>query len=121
MYPYVPTYDFYAIDPKHKKPKKDEGGSQAGDVLTGTARAQVIASRDGLEVEYHLPAAACVRATVHDAVGRQLGVLDVGSQQPGTHRLSWNHDRGGRNLASGAYFVLLDMGAEKATLKAIIR
>jgi|WetSurMetagenome_2_1015567.scaffolds.fasta_scaffold827237_2 hypothetical protein len=67
------------------------------------------------------PAAACVRATVHDAVGRQLGVLDVGSQQPGTHRLSWNHDRGGRKLASGAYFVLIDMGVEKVTLKAVIR
>jgi len=44
-----------------------------------------------------------------------------GSQQPGTHRLSWNQARGGRKLAAGAYFVLLDMGAEKATLKAIIR
>jgi hypothetical protein len=42
-------------------------------------------------------------------------------QQPGTHRLRWNQDRGGRKLASGAYFVLLDMGVEKATLKAIIR
>ncbi|HUW10562.1 MAG TPA: hypothetical protein VM537_12595, partial [Anaerolineae bacterium] len=46
--------------------------------ITGTARAQVIASHDGIEVEYQLPAAACVRATVHDAVGRQLGVLDAG-------------------------------------------
>jgi hypothetical protein len=64
---------------------------------------------------------AHVRATLHDAVGRQVGVLDAGSQQPGTHRLSWNQDRGGRKLASGAYFVLLDMGVEKATLKAIIR
>jgi len=58
---------------------------------------------------------------VHDAVGRQLGVLDAGSQQPGTHRLSWDQDRGARRLASGAYFVLLDMGAERATLKAVIR
>jgi len=123
LYPYEPTYDFYAIDPKYKKPKKDkdEGGSQAGDVLAGSRRAQVIASHDGIEIEYQLPAAACVRATVHDAVGRRLGVLDVGSQQPGTHRLSWDQDHGGRKLASGAYFVLLDMGAEKATLKAIVR
>jgi hypothetical protein len=120
---YEPTYYFYAIDPKYKKPKKDkdEGGSQAGDVLARTARAQVIASHNGIEIEYQLPAAACVRATVHDAVGRQLGVFDAGSQQPGTHRLSWNQDRGGRKLAAGAYFVLLDMGAEKATLKAVIR
>jgi len=123
LYPYEPTYDFYAIDPKYKKPKKDkdEGGSQAGDVLAGTARARVLASHDGIEVEYQLPAAARVRATLHDAVGRQVGVLDIGMQEPGTHRLSWNQDRGGRELASGAYFVLLDMGVEKATLKAIIR
>jgi hypothetical protein len=121
MYPYEPTYHFYAIDPKYKKAKKPKEGPQAGDVLAGTARAQVIASHGGIEVEYQLPAAACVRATVHDAVGRQLGVLDAGSQQPGTHRLSLNQGRGGRKLASGAYFVLLDMGAEKATLKAIIR
>ena len=42
------------------------------------------------------------------------------SQQPGTHRLSWNQDRGGRKLASGAYFVLLDMGREQARLKAVV-
>jgi len=42
-------------------------------------------------------------------------------QQPGTHRLRWSQDRGGRKLASGAYFVLLDMGMEKANLKAVIR
>ena len=42
-------------------------------------------------------------------------------QQPGTHRLSWSHDREGRKLASGAYFVLLDMGVEKTRLKAVIR
>jgi|GEM_PF-520424 len=128
--PYVngpPTKYFYAIDPreamKNKKDKKDKnrGGSQAGDVLAGTLRAQVIASNRGVEVEYQLPAAARVRATLHDAVGRQVGVLDAGSQQPGTHRLGWNQDRGGRKLASGAYFVLLDMGTDKSTLKAVIR
>jgi hypothetical protein len=43
------------------------------------------------------------------------------SQQPGTHRLSLNQARGGRKLAAGAYFVLLDMGMEKARLKAVIR
>jgi hypothetical protein len=125
--PYVngdPTRSFYAIDPcevrKYKK-HKDRGGSQAGDVIAGNVRAQALASNNGVEVEYQLPAAARVRAALHDAVGRQVGVLDAGSQQPGTHRLSWNQDRGGRKLASGAYFVLLDMGVEKATLKAIIR
>jgi hypothetical protein len=86
-----------------------------------TERAQVIASNHGVEVEYQLPAAARVRATLHDAVGRQVGVLDIGLRHPGAHRLSWDQDRGGRKLASGAYFVLLDMGSEKSTLKAVIR
>ncbi len=66
-------------------------------------------------------ASAHVRATLHDAVGRQVGVLDIGVQEPGTHRLSWSQDRGGGKLASGAYFVLLDLGAQKARLKAVVR
>jgi hypothetical protein len=124
--PYVggdPTNYFYAIDPERMKRKKNKkrGGSQSGDARTGSMQARVIASHDGMEVEYQLPAAARVRATLHDAVGRQVGVLDIGVQEPGTHRLSWNQDRGGRKLASGAYFVLLDMGTEKARLKAVIR
>jgi len=93
----------------------------AGVMPKGNARAHVVTFRDGIEVEYQLPAIACVRAALHDAVGRQVGVLDAGRQQPGTHRMSWNQDRGGGKLASGAYFVLLDMGTEKATLKAVIR
>ncbi len=122
--PYVggdPTKYFYAIDPERKKRKKDNGGSQAGEVLAGSQRARAIALDNGVEVVYQLPGAAHVRATLHDAVGRQVGLLDCGLQQPGTHRLSWSQVRGGRGLAAGAYFVLLDMGAEKATLKAIIR
>jgi len=43
------------------------------------------------------------------------------SQQPGTHRLSWNQARGGRKLAAGAYFVLLDTGTEHVRLKAVVR
>ena len=67
------------------------------------------------------PVAVRVRAILHDAVGRRVGTLDVGEQKAGTHRLSMSRDQEGRKLSAGAYFVLLDMGAEKATLKAIIR
>jgi hypothetical protein len=116
-----PTHYFYAIDPEYKKHKKHRGGSQAGDVRAGSSPAQVITSHGGIEVEYQLPAAAHVRATLHDAVGRQVGVLDAGSQQPGTHRLSWNRDGGESKLSSGAYFLLLDMGKEQVRLKAVVR
>jgi len=125
--PYVngePTKSFYAIDPsavKKYKKHKDRGGSQAGDILAGNRRARVIATDNGIEVEYQLPSAARVRATLHDAVGRQVGVLDMGVQQPGTHRLRWNQGRGDRSLAAGAYFVLLDAGGKQGTLKAAIR
>jgi hypothetical protein len=84
-------------------------------------QARVLASYDGLKVEYELPAAARVRATLHDATGRQVGALDAGEQGRGVHRLIWNPKGEGNRLSSGAYFVLLDTGVEKATLKAIIR
>jgi len=62
-----------------------------------------------------------VRATLHDAVGRQVGSLDAGEQQRGTHRLRWDRDVDGRRLSAGAYFVLLDMSAEQARLKVVVR
>jgi hypothetical protein len=62
-----------------------------------------------------------VRATLHDAVGRKVGVLDAGQQQAGAHRLSWKCDGRGLKLGPGAYFLLLDMGKEQARLKAVLR
>jgi hypothetical protein len=125
--PYVggdPTKSFYAIDPsavrKYKK-HKDRGGSQTGDILAGNRRARAIGTDNGVEVEYQLPAAARVRASLHDAVGRKVGVLDAGEQTPGTHRLRWDRDTEGRRLSAGAYFLLLDLGTEQARLKTVIR
>ena len=92
--------------------RRHKGGSQTGDVHAGSRRARSLTADNGIEVEYQLPVAARVRATLHDAVGRQLGVLDAGSQQPGTHRLSWNQDRGGRKLAAGAYFPKPDIESQ---------
>jgi hypothetical protein len=62
-----------------------------------------------------------LRATLHDVVGRQVGVLDAGDQQPGIHRLNWDRNSEGRKLSAGAYFVLLDIGTEQARLKAVVR
>jgi hypothetical protein len=58
---------------------------------------------------------------LQDALGRRVGVLDAGQQQPGVHRLSWGRDGEGRKLSAGAYFVLLDMGTEQSRLKAVVR
>ena len=118
----TPTNYFYAIEPKHIRVNPGHGGgSQAGDDRAGNVRARVIATYDDMEIEYQLPAAAHVRATLHDAAGRQVGVLDAGSQQPGTHRLSWSRNGEGDRLSSGAYFLLLDMGKEQVRLKAVVR
>ena len=114
------THYFYGIDPKKVHPGHG-GGSQVGDTRAGSVRAQVIARYDDVEVEYQLPTSARVRATLHDAAGRQVGVLDAGDQQPGIHRLSWNRDGEGSKLSSGAYFLLLDTGTEQARLKAVVR
>ncbi len=107
---------FYGLEP----PIALEG-EQARMIPSGKATAQVITVRNGMEVEYQLSAAARVRATLHDAVGRQVGMLDAGEQKPGLHRLSWSRDQEGRKLSAGAYFVLLDMGKEQARLKVVVR
>jgi hypothetical protein len=86
-----------------------------------TARGRFCPSSNEVLVEYELPVATHVRATLHDAVGRQVGVLNVGEQTPGTHRLSWTRDNGGRRLSAGTYFVLLEISKERASLKAVVR
>jgi hypothetical protein len=45
--------------------------------------AQVIASSNGVEVEYQLPAAAHVRATLHDAVGGRSALWTSVTSSPG--------------------------------------
>jgi len=107
--------DFYSVDP----PLYDGGLASAA--RPGDVRSHVISRFNDIEAEYQLPASACVRATLHDAVGRQVGALDFGEQTAGTHRLGWSRDSQGRKLNAGTYFVLLDMGTERARLKAIVR
>jgi hypothetical protein len=112
-----PRNDFYWLQP----PGSVMDGSQASASRIVVARAHVVGRYDEVLVEYQLPASAHVRATLHDAVGRQVGVLDAGRQTPVTHRLGWTRDNEGRRLSAGAYFVLLAMGAEHARLKAVVR
>jgi hypothetical protein len=89
-------------------------------ILTSHCLSRIVTVRNGVEVEYRLPAAARVRATLHDALGRRVGTLDAGNQNAGMHRLGWNSSPDGRKLSAGAYFVRLDMGREQARLKAVV-
>ncbi len=123
--------NFYDVEPPdtltpeghrgHHRHDRDDGGQQAGIAQNGKAVAHAVAGCHGVEVEYQLPVSARVRATLRDAIGRQVGALDVGDQKPGVHRLEWNRDREGRQLNAGAYFVLLDMGTEQARLKTVVK
>jgi hypothetical protein len=108
--------DFYQVI----APGAGEGG-EGGASRAREGNAHAIAGSDGIEVEYQLPAAARVRATLHDAVGRQVSSLDAGEMQRGVHRLRWDRDDKGRGLSAGAYFVFLDLGAEQARLKAVVK
>jgi hypothetical protein len=82
---------------------------------------RVITRSDGISVEYQLRAPCHVRATLRDVTGRLVGTFDAGEQQSGTHRLDLSNDCQGQRLASGAYFVHLDLGSEQAKLKAVIQ
>jgi hypothetical protein len=112
-----PTDNFYRLQP----PGSLMDGSQASTSRVDVARAHVISHHDNIEVEYQLPVSAHVRATLRDAVGRQVSVHNLGEQTPGTHRLGWTRDSEGRRLSAGTYFVLLDLGDEHARLKAVVR
>ena len=107
---------FYAVNVS-----RFPGGQQARVAPSRRANAHAIMVRNGVEVEYQLPTAAYVRASLRDALGRLVGTLDAGEQSAGRHRLSWNRNQEGRSLSAGAYFVLLDMGTEQVTLKAVMR
>ena len=107
LYLAVGNSNFYRLDPPSLG---FEGSMAAGATRPANLRAHAVARYDAVEVEYQLPVSGRVRATLHDAVGRQVGMLDAGQQKPGIHRLSWNQDRGGRKLASGAYFPSPDIG-----------
>ena len=109
-------HNFYGLEPG--------GPSQREFYIEPTTRvkARVIGLLGkGIEVEYQLPAAACVHVVLHDAAGRRVGMLDAGKQKAGLHRLSWNCDQAGRKLSAGAYFVLIDTGTEQARLKTVVR
>jgi hypothetical protein len=118
IYLTVGDNNFYRLDPPSLG---FDGGMAAGATRTSDARAHSIARFDAVEVEYQLEAARHVRATLHDAVGRQVGACDAGEQTRGIHRLSWKRDCEGRKLSPGAYFVLLDTGTEQVRLKAVVR
>jgi hypothetical protein len=62
-------------------------------------------------INYQLTTAGYVTLTIHDALGRTVGTLAEGWQEPGIHEVLWTP----QNLAAGAYFVQLRAGRQMAT------
>jgi hypothetical protein len=112
-----PRNDFYRLE----LPTSFRGSGQGRSSRLTSMTARPLNVSDGITVEYQLSTTARVMVSAFDAIGRQVGVLDIGSQEPGTHRLSWNRDNEGRRLSAGTYFVLLEAGTEQARLKVVVR
>ena len=111
-----PRNDFY----RQELPTSG-GGGQAGSTRPASASARLISRAGKVTVEYQLSVPAQVRATVFDALGRQVELLDAGAQAVGVHQLSWDTGTHGRRPSAGACFVVLDIGDQRASLKAVVK
>jgi hypothetical protein len=112
-----PRNDFY----RQELPSYGRSGGQALSTRLTSMTARSLSGSEGITVEYQLSTSGRVIASVFDAIGRQVSMLDAGLQQPGTHRLGWTRDNEGHRLNAGTYFVLLDMGTGQAGSKAVVR
>jgi hypothetical protein len=67
--------------------------------------------RQSTVLRYEIPEPSVVRLQVFDAVGRHVATLADGEQSAGRHELTFD----GSRLASGTYFVRLEVGANVQT------
>jgi hypothetical protein len=72
--------------------------------------------RASTTVSYRLDAAADVRLSVYDVLGRRVAVLADGRTAPGDHRATFEAS----GLASGVYFVVLEADGRRAARKVMI-
>ncbi len=70
-------------------------------------------------ISFELPEAASVTLRVHDAAGRQVRVLAVGSARAaGRHQTAWDGlDDGGRVLPAGVYVASIEAGGRRESVK----
>ncbi len=65
-----------------------------------------------VEMELVLPSASHVRVMVHDALGREMGVITDAHYGAATHTLRWNgREMNGARVAPGIYFLHLSSGS----------
>ncbi|MGH2570573.1 MAG: FlgD immunoglobulin-like domain containing protein, partial [bacterium] len=77
--------------------------------------------REGVTIEYALPAPGPVEVAIYDATGRVVRRIVQGERPAGAHKESWNgRDAFGHPAASGVYFVRLTAGSETRLRKVIL-
>ena len=64
-------------------------------------------------ITYNLPPRMFTRLTIHDLIGREVGVLHNGTREPGVFTTLWD----GKSLPSGTYFARLDLGDQSQLIK----
>jgi hypothetical protein len=75
-------------------------------------------SRGSMTVAFTLPSASRVRLSVLDIGGRLVDVLRECELAAGDHRVSWN--RAPSSVAPGVYFVQLDAGRARRTVRTVV-
>jgi hypothetical protein len=72
-------------------------------------------------IRYSIPITGYVRLRVFDVSGREVASLVNGVQSAGTHVVNWHGtDDGGRTLASGAYFYMLESLGQQITRRMLL-
>jgi hypothetical protein len=72
----------------------------------------------GTTVRFELPEAASVRLQVFDVHGRRVVTLADTGRGAGVHEVHWDgRDAGNQTVASGVYFLRMQVGAHVTTTK----
>jgi hypothetical protein len=77
--------------------------------------------RSATRITFALPAAADVRLTVFDLLGRRVRALVRESRSAGDHHIVWNGaDDAGRDVRAGMYVLLLESGGMRLSRRVIV-
>jgi hypothetical protein len=72
-------------------------------------------------IVYELPQTGDVSLKVYDVLGRHVRTLVSGQVPSGRHQVDWNaSDDRGRRLGSGVYFIVLEMGDQRAKQRVLL-
>ena len=77
---------------------------------------------DRVQVSYSLPMPSQIKLSVYDLAGQLVRTLASGNQPAGERKVTWNRlDGAGRKVASGVYFVRLEVDESVQTRKLVLK